>query len=61
MHGPDIQQQAGNDTEADYIGQGIQFGAEFAGTVQEARDAPIERIEDGRYRDGRHRQFPALH
>ncbi len=45
--------------EVDEVGEAVELGAEARGRLQEARDAPVDAVEQGREHDGAQRQLVA--
>ena len=47
------------DAEVDEIGEAVELGAKAGGRLQEARDAAVDAVEQGREHDGAERQLVA--
>jgi len=51
----DVQHQRRRDAEVDEVGKRIEFGPEPRGSLQSARDSPVEAIKHRRAGDRAHR------
>ena len=60
LHAPQVQHDRGRDAEADEVGKRIELGAELAGALEHAGDAPVQGVEDGGDDDGDDRRLPLV-